>query len=311
MENIRSKEPKKWGETPFSIGLWVGQKTTPNTTEESHNAIEKEREHQYGISSTPAQLTTCPWCGAEIQPGREIVVDRECGQTHIYCGDPLGRCEFSRAKNEIGLPVVVVDDEIYHRPPTMLIATVDKFAMMAWKGAVRTLFGKVSQECPRHGFLWPDADCNGNHKKKGKYEATVVKAVKEIRPPDLIIQDEFHLISGPLGTMVGLYETAVDDLCSWQYEGKTIDTFPIIEMILYWGREHWEKQPGIHELCCGKVPEELKNRLIMYFCAMSVSFQLTALMLKITSFLFNGQLINGAVAVILAFVRPGHLAQLY
>lgn len=222
MESIRSKEPKKWGETPFSIGLWVGQKTTPNTTDESHNAIEKEREHQYGISSSPAQLTTCPWCGAEIQPGREIVVDRECGQTHIYCGDPLGRCEFSRAKNEIGLPVVVVDDEIYHRPPTMLIATVDKFAMMAWKGAVRTLFGKVSQECPRHGLLWPDADCNGNHKKKGKYEATVVKAVKEIRPPDLIIQDEFHLISGPLGTMVGLYETAVDDLCSWQYEGKTI-----------------------------------------------------------------------------------------
>ena len=222
MESIRRKEPKKWGETPFSIGLWVGQKTTPNTTDESHNAIEKEREHQYGISSTPAQLTTCPWCGAEIQPGREIIVDRERGQTHIYCGDPLGRCEFSRAKNEIGLPVIVVDDEIYHRPPTMLIATVDKFAMMAWKGAVRTLFGKVSQECPRHGLLWPDADCNGTHKKKGKYDATVVKTVKEIRPPDLIIQDEFHLISGPLGTMVGLYETAVDELCSWQYEGKTI-----------------------------------------------------------------------------------------
>lgn len=222
MESIRSKEPEKWGATHFSIGLWVGQKTTPNTTEESHNAIEKEREHQYGISSTPAQLTTCPWCGAEIQPGRDIIVERESGQTHIYCGDPLQHCEFSRANNEIGLPVVVVDDEIYHRPPTMLIATVDKFAMMAWKGAVRTLFGKISQECPRHGLLWPDADCNGNHKKKGKYDATVVKFVKEIRPPDLIIQDEFHLISGPLGTMVGLYETAVDELCSWQYDGKTI-----------------------------------------------------------------------------------------
>ena len=40
-----------------------------------------------------------------------------------------------------------------------------------------------------------------------------------------------------------------------QYEGKVMDMYPIIEMILYWGREHWEKQPGIHELCCGKVPE--------------------------------------------------------
>ena len=44
-----------------------------------------------------------------------------------------------------------------------------------------------------------------------------------------------------------------------QYEGKVTDTYPIIEMILYWGREHWEKRPGIHELCCGKVPEELRK----------------------------------------------------
>ena len=221
MEIERLHDPEKWGTTPFTIGLWVGQKTTPNTTEESHNAIEKERERQFSVGSTPAQLTTCPWCGAEIQPGREIVVDRECGKTHIYCGDPLGRCPFSRAKNEEGLPVVVVDDEIYHRPPTMLIATVDKFAMMAWKGAVRTLFGRATKECPRHGLLLPDAEC-GSHNKKGKYEATEVKVIKPIRPPDLIIQDEFHLISGPLGTMVGLYETAIDELCSWQYNGQTV-----------------------------------------------------------------------------------------
>lgn len=224
MENIRLKNPKKWGETPFSIGLWVGQKTTPNTTKESHNAIESERENRYNSagSSTPAQLTTCPWCGAEIRSGREIDVDKECGRTHIFCGDPRGCCEFSRAKSKIGLPVIVVDEEIYHRPPTMLIATVDKFAMMAWKGEVRTLFGKASQECPRHGLLWPDSDCTGKHMKTGKHNATVVKSIKEIRPPDLIIQDEFHLISGPLGTMVGLYETAIDKLCSWQYGGKTI-----------------------------------------------------------------------------------------
>lgn len=44
-----------------------------------------------------------------------------------------------------------------------------------------------------------------------------------------------------------------------QYEGKVMDMYPIIEMILYWGREHWEKQPGIHELCCGKVSEELRK----------------------------------------------------
>jgi hypothetical protein len=222
METERRRKPEKWGNEPFSIGLWVGQKTTPNTTDESHVAIEREREHQFGTGSTPAQLTTCPWCGSEIQPGREIIVNKDIGRTRIFCGDPLGRCEFSRTKSENGLPVIVVDEEIYHRPPTMLIATVDKFAMMAWKGAVRTLFGKVSHECPRHGLLWPDADCKGRHPRRGSLDATDVKTVKPIRPPDLIIQDEFHLISGPLGTMVGLYEAAIDDLSTWTYDGKEV-----------------------------------------------------------------------------------------
>lgn len=221
MECERQKDPKKWGETRFSIGLWVGQKTTPNTTQESHNAIEKERDHKFGFSSTPAQLTTCPWCGSEIQPGREIVVNLDEGKTRIFCGDPHSHCAFSRKRNSEGLPVVVVDEEIYHRPPSMLIATVDKFAMMAWKGAVRSLFGKASKECPRHGLVLPDENCN-SHKAKAGLSATVAKEINEIRPPDLIIQDEFHLISGPLGTMVGLYETAIDELCSWKYEGKII-----------------------------------------------------------------------------------------
>ncbi len=104
----------------------------------------------------------------------------------------------------------------------MLIATVDKFAMMAWRGQVRTLFGKANRECPRHGLLWPEADCTGTHTKKGTLEAVKVKEITPLRPPDLIIQDEFHLISGPLGTMVGLYETAVDELSTWTVDGKAI-----------------------------------------------------------------------------------------
>jgi ATP-dependent helicase YprA (DUF1998 family) len=168
-------------------------------------------------------LTSCPWCGSEIAPGREIRVDRDLGRTFVYCGDKYGRCEFSQAKSKnLGLPVLVVDDEIYRHPPSMLIATVDKFAMMAWRGQVRALFGKANRECPRHGLLWPEADCNGNHTKKGSLEAVKVKEITPIRPPDLIIQDEFHLISGPLGTMVGLYETAVDELSTWAVDGKAI-----------------------------------------------------------------------------------------
>ena len=215
MEKIRRADPQQWGTTPFTIGLWVGESTTPNTTDKSHDAIEQERNGRFA-SSTPAQLTTCPWCGSEISAGRDIHVDKDCGRTILYCGDPKGTCDFSKAKsNNQGLPVVVVDEEIYHRPPSMLIATVDKFAMMSWRGEAKTLFGRVSHECPRHGFLWNGAKCTGNHSKKGQLPSTNACSVKPLRPPDLIIQDEFHLISGPLGTMVGLYESAVDELSSW------------------------------------------------------------------------------------------------
>jgi hypothetical protein len=226
MEVLRRTDENIWGKTPFTIGLWVGQRVTPNDTEDSHSAIEAERSGKRPTSSTPAQLTNCPWCGAEIAPGRDIEVRRftsDIGRTFIYCGDKLGRCDFSRAKSQdLGLPVLVVDDELYRWPPSMLIATVDKFAMMAWRGQVRTLFGRATKECSRHGLLWPGAECNGRHQTRGTLPSVDAKDITPIRPPDLIIQDELHLISGPLGTMVALYETAVDQLATWQLEGKPV-----------------------------------------------------------------------------------------
>jgi hypothetical protein len=222
METLRKANLDKWGGTPFTLGLWVGNKVSPGTTDRAHKIIEDERDGQRGGQETPAQLTFCPWCGSEIHAGRDIVVDRECRRTTLYCGDKLAQCDFAKKDGSDGLPVLVVDEEIYRRPPSMLIGTVDKFAMMAWRGETRTLFGRVEQECERHGLLWPGCDCNGNHNKKGPLQAVKVKAVRQIRPPDLVIQDEFHLISGPLGTMVGLYETAIDELSAWSLDGKTI-----------------------------------------------------------------------------------------
>jgi len=223
MEVLRRTDKDKWGTEPFTIGLWVGDKVTPNSTDVSHNAILAIRNRQLPKTGSPAQLTSCPWCGSKIMEGRDIAVNRDIKRTFIFCGDKLGRCDFSRSKSkDLGLPVLVVDEEIYRRPPTMLIATVDKFAMMAWRGQVRTLFGIATQECERHGLLWPGSDCKGDHQKKGSLSSTSVKLITQIRPPDLIIQDEFHLISGPLGTMVGLYETAVDELSTWNIDDKAI-----------------------------------------------------------------------------------------
>lgn len=227
--NALAQGDKRLGETPFTIGLWVGNKVTPGTTQASHQAIKDIRnpEKFNAGSSSPAQLTSCPWCGEEIDPGKHIEVNTNKLQTVIYCGDKRGRCDFSKGKTaklaHPGIPAIVVDEEIYHRPPSMMIATVDKFAMMAWRGATRNLFGRASLECERHGLIWKDEKCcTGNHPKSKIGVGTKVKAISPIRPPDLIIQDEFHLISGPLGTMVGLYETAVDELSSWDYEGKAI-----------------------------------------------------------------------------------------
>lgn len=219
---------KSLGSEPFTIGLWVGNKVTPGSTEDSHKAIQDIRNpEKFDAGGTsPAQLTSCPWCGRDISPKHDVEVDTAALRTTIYCGDKLGGCEFSKGKSSKkphpGIPVLVVDEEIYHRPPSMMIATVDKFALMAWRGEVRTLFGRANTECPRHGLLWPNADCTGNHRVYKHLPSTTVRNINALRPPDLIIQDEFHLIGGPLGTMVGLYETAIDELCSWQLEGHTI-----------------------------------------------------------------------------------------
>ena len=217
-----------FGQEPFTIGLWVGNKVTPGSTNESHRAIKDIRDPDTfdAGGTSPAQLTSCPWCGCEISDKRDIEVDTFLKRTTIYCGDKKGRCEFSKGqsskKSHPGIPVVVVDEEIYHRPPSMMIATVDKFALMAWRGEVRTLFGRAQTECPRHGLLWPESDCNGRHPASKGLPRAEQQKIMTLRPPDLIIQDEFHLISGPLGTMVGLYETAIDELSGWKIDGLMI-----------------------------------------------------------------------------------------
>ena len=226
-EIIRREGPALWGSEPFRIGLWVGRRSTPNWTKDADEAVKSlRRSHISGADSTPHQLTNCPWCGQKIEPGRDIVVELYPGgrgRTFIYCGDPLGQCPFSRKQSpDEGLPAVVVDEEIYRRLPSLLIATVDKFAQMPWNGRAAMLFGQVDGYCERHGYRSPELEDGDSHPQRGSLPAARTLPVAPLRPPDLIIQDELHLISGPLGTLVGLYETAVDGLASWEVNGLRV-----------------------------------------------------------------------------------------
>ena len=225
-EMIRREDPAKWGSEPFRIGLWVGRNSTPNRTEDAAEAVRALRNDAHTTGSTPHQLTFCPWCGTSIDPGRNIEVEtpqQGRGRTLVYCGDRHGRCPFShRQAPDEGLPILTVDEEIYRRLPTLLIATVDKFAQMPWNGRVAMLFGQVNGYCERHGYRSPEIEDSDSHPRKGNLPAARTLDVPLLRPPDLIIQDELHLISGPLGTMVGLYETAVDRLATWTLDGQTV-----------------------------------------------------------------------------------------
>lgn len=226
-EVVRREAPETWGETPFTIGLWVGSSVSPKRYTEAAEQVKDVRERDgssaYGL--TVLQFDHCPWCGTEINPKANVEADDVEKRIRVYCGDRRARCQFAAGGSaEVGLPVLTVDDEIYRHPPTFLLATVDKFARLAREGEAASLFGYVAKKCLRHGYRHLDTDravCDTDtHNQKtanGRtYPATQITSVGRLRPPDLIIQDELHLITGALGTAVGLFEGAIDVLSSWQ-----------------------------------------------------------------------------------------------
>ena len=187
MENIRRRERQYQGQEPFSIGIWLGGDTTPNSRKIALDTLRQlHKGDQYAVNKL--LLTKCPWCSAQIGPlifrkkppkgAVRVIGYHNDGKTVAFqCSDTS--CEFVD-----GLPIYVIDDDIYERRPTLVIGTVDKFAMLAWRPQARALFG---------------LDENGD---------------RVVSPPGLIIQDELHLISGPLGSMTGLYEGVIEDLCT-------------------------------------------------------------------------------------------------
>ena len=214
-EYIRRKDPNKWGGEPFLVGLWVGSSTTPNTLNGDYGASNAIKNARYGNpprEHNPLQVVSCPWCGKAIDAFCYEVsgMPKQC---RVYC--PNKQCTFSKTgKNDTNLPVLVVDEDVYKRCPSLLIGTVDKFAQMARKWETGAIFGRVNKYCQKHGFVTDElvTDCN-KHIDCKPYMLSDF-GPPQLEPPELIIQDELHLIAGPLGTLTGHYETAVDLLCT-------------------------------------------------------------------------------------------------
>lgn len=230
-ELARLENPARWGEEPFRIGLWVGTDVSPKRFEEADEQLTKANE--YGSHRlTVLQIQRCPWCGTPITAA-QVKTDATVRRVYVYCGDDLARCPFAKGgKAAEGLPVLTVDEEIYRLTPAFVIATVDKFARLAREGEAAALFGYVSRRCGRHGYVHPDyaaCDITTTHPAtKDGHPAAMVRQVNRLRPPDLIIQDELHLITGALGTAVGLFEVAVETLSSWE----TADSAPVRPLIV-------------------------------------------------------------------------------
>ncbi len=191
------------GDEPINIGLWVGKNSIPNTNED----LIKEYIKLNDNLENKIPFTDCPWCKSKIVG--ETTEDLKApdiflkDRVHLKCASK--KCSFSFGTGRISqkrsdqgpIPVNLSDETIYQHPPTLLFGTVDKFAQLAHKvngtdqgrnSDSRRIFGRGNWEAgkPKGGYL----------------------------PPDLIIQDELHLLLGPLGSAVALFESAVNQLCT-------------------------------------------------------------------------------------------------
>lgn len=154
-----------------------------------HCTLNKDVEHVEGVPLNPSGK------GEELPDG---LVTKE--PEHLFSG------------SRVPIPAFTVDEQIYHRCPTIIVSTADKIARMAFEPRAASIFGIVEKYNAYYGYyrdnLLPAATT-----KTAKNESNSVN-VTPFSPPELIVQDELHLIEGPLGSLFGLYETVVEGLQS-------------------------------------------------------------------------------------------------
>ncbi|NIM17045.1 MAG: helicase [Candidatus Aminicenantes bacterium] len=183
LEFLRRRFEHELKSEPITIGLWVGMGTTPNKIKDAIEKVEEIRkECERNEDGRPEeknvfQVSSCPWCGTRIiskfPSSNTWEYGFDCPKNKIFKIHCLNEdCPFSTE-----LPVQVVDEMLYRKPPTLLFATVDKFATLAFREEGHAFFNSLNQDK---------------------------------MPPDLIIQDELHLLSGPLGSITGIFESVIE-----------------------------------------------------------------------------------------------------
>lgn len=184
-EKMKDNSMYSLGKDRITIGMWIGKSVSPNKiTDLSSEDKYREFFNDPSKNPNPFPVVYCPWCGCNlVSQGASGYGEKKGNKRYDdYCLNE--KCHFNSTNC---LPIYYVDDQLYDNPPTLLFATVDKFALLNSR-KTGVLFGFNSER----------------------------------RKPDLIIQDELHLISGPLGSLVGLYEAFVEELATEKDEQGNI-----------------------------------------------------------------------------------------
>ncbi|WP_074406153.1 helicase-related protein [Aquimarina megaterium] len=175
-----------FGQSKVSIGMWVGASTTPNYFKDAKSIHKKILDELTKLNNNKSgdykkvnsfPITNCSWCGCNLVSQNKLGFFQQ--GYNATASSFSTKCINESCAFSDELPIYFVDDKIYNTPPTLLFATVDKFAMLS-------------------------------HRKEGHRLFNSLPINNTKLPPDLIIQDELHLLSGPLGSITGLYESIVE-----------------------------------------------------------------------------------------------------
>jgi len=202
------------GDWPIEIGLWVGSAASPNRLGGKGNAnpdtaVIRVKRFKTSGREAPAPIKACPWCAEPFTADSFACTPNAIAPKNMEIRCANADCDFTGAR---ALPILTVDEAIYRRLPAFVIATVDKFAGLPWLGEAGAFFGHVNRT-DEWGFYGANDKAGDGRPLENGYM---------LDPPDLIIQDELHLISGPLGTVAALYEVALDRLATRTVMGRRV-----------------------------------------------------------------------------------------